>query len=78
MATDIAPRNATGAAVGMVGLVSYFAAGLQDLVSGYLIEHYKVISPTGFNFVPVSIFWIGASTLSFILALGVWKAKRSD
>lgn len=81
MATDIAPRNATGAAVGMVGLVSYFAAGLQDLVSGYLIEHYKVISPTGetiFNFVPVSIFWIGASTLSFILALGVWKAKRAD
>ena len=38
MAVDIVPRKATGAALGVVGVSSYIAAGLQDITSGYLIE----------------------------------------
>lgn len=38
MALDIVPRKATGAALGVVGVVSYVAAGLQEVTSGYLIE----------------------------------------
>ena len=37
MAVDIAPRNASGAALGVVGIASYIGAGLQDVMSGVLI-----------------------------------------
>jgi len=38
MAVDIVPRKATGAALGVVGMASYVAAGIQDVVSGWLID----------------------------------------
>lgn len=41
MAVDIAPRNASGAALGVVGIASYIGAGLQDVMSGILIEGQK-------------------------------------
>lgn len=42
MAVDIVPRKATGAALGVVGISSYIAAGLQDITSGYLIQAYSL------------------------------------
>ncbi|MBP3589357.1 MAG: MFS transporter, partial [Muribaculaceae bacterium] len=39
MAVDIVPRKATGAALGVVGISSYVAAGLQDITSGLLIQY---------------------------------------
>ena len=41
MAIDIVPREATGAALGIVGMASYIGAGLQDIVSGWLINEEK-------------------------------------
>ena len=41
MAVDSAPRNASGAALGVVGIASYIGAGLQDVMSGVLIEGNK-------------------------------------
>ena len=38
MAVDLAPRVATGAALGIAGLGSYIGAGLQSVFSGYLIK----------------------------------------
>ena len=38
MAVDIVPRKATGAALGVVGMTSYIAAGIQDVASGWLID----------------------------------------
>ena len=80
MAVDIVPRNATGAALGVVGMASYIAAGLQDAISGTLIENFKIVTGevVEYNFLPVSIFWIGASVLSFVLALFVWNAKPAE
>ena len=81
MAVEFAPRNASGAAVGMVGLISYICAGLQDTTTGYLIDSYKVINTTGsitYNFTPVSIFWLCASVMSFLTALLVWNAKKKE
>ncbi|MCC8038960.1 MAG: MFS transporter [Bacteroidales bacterium] len=80
MAIDYAPRMASGAAVGMVGLVSYIFAGVQDVITGRLIEaHHTVVDGVDYyNFHAVSIFWISASALSFLVALLVWKAKPSD
>jgi hypothetical protein len=38
MAVDLVPRKATGAALGIVGLASYVAAGLMNVISGVLIN----------------------------------------
>ena len=38
MAIDIVPRKATGAALGIVGMASYAAAGLQNVVTGVLLD----------------------------------------
>lgn len=38
MAVDLAPRIATGAALGIVGMGSYIGAGISSLFSGYLVK----------------------------------------
>ena len=77
MAVDIAPRNASGAALGVVGIASYIGAGLQDVMSGILIEGQKtVVNGTDvYDFTYINWFWIGAALLSTLLALLVWNAK---
>ena len=77
MAIDIVPREATGAALGIVGMASYIGAGLQDIVSGWLINEGKTVvdGVARYYFEAAALFWIAASALSFILALCV--SKRS-
>lgn len=71
MAVDIVPRRATGAALGVVGIASYVAAGIQDVASGWLInDNITVVDGVNhYNFTPVAIFWLGASIISFLLPL---------
>ena len=78
MAVDIVPRKATGAALGVVGISSYVAAGLQDIASGYLIQGFTVESSVGYlyDFGPVSWFWIIASVISFVLPVMNWKKMK--
>ena len=73
MAIDIVPREATGAALGIVGMASYIGAGLQDIVSGWLINEGKTVvdGVARYDFEAAALFWIAASALSFILALCV-------
>ncbi|MBQ8809052.1 MAG: MFS transporter [Bacteroidales bacterium] len=80
MAVDIVPRKATGAALGVVGISSYVAAGLQDITSGYLIQGFtKVVDGVDvYNFTPVSWFWLVASIVSFILPVLNWKKMKSE
>jgi len=75
MAVDIASKKASGAALGIVGIMSYAAAGIQDIASGYLIENNKSIvnGETLYSFETISVFWIGAASLSVLLALITWK-----
>ncbi|MBQ0045222.1 MAG: MFS transporter [Bacteroidales bacterium] len=75
MALDIVPRKATGAALGIVGISSYVAAGIQDVVSGYLIEGYQSIDGS-YNFVPVSVFWLVAAFLAFVLPVVNWRRLK--
>ena len=70
MALDIVPRKATGAALGVVGLASYAAAGVQNIVSGVMIGE------NDFNFAPVSVFWIVSCFLCFLIPLVSWKSLR--
>ena len=83
MAIDIVPRKATGAALGIVGLASYVAAGIQDVVSGLLIDNMAVKDAASgeilqYNFTYVSWFWIGAAIISFLLPILNWRRKQAD
>ena len=78
MAVDIVPRKATGAALGVVGISSYVAAGLQDLTSGLLIQC-NMTQEGGvdlYDFGPVSWFWIAAAVISFVLPALNWKKMK--
>jgi OPA family sugar phosphate sensor protein UhpC-like MFS transporter len=74
MALDFVPRKATGAALGIVGISSYAAAGLQSVASGLLID--SNAADGLYNFLPVSIFWIAACLLAFSLPVIGWKYLR--
>ena len=93
MAVDIVPRKATGAALGVVGIASYIAAGLQDVISGWLIdknmttETLQVLNEAGemveqtikhYDFSQAAIFWIGASIISFLLPILNWRKKVQE
>lgn len=80
MAIDIVPRKATGAALGVVGISSYVAAGLQDVTSGLLIQYntVKVGDADVYDFGPVSWFWLAASLISFLLPVLNWKKMKNN
>ena len=75
MAVDIVSKQASGAALGIVGIMSYAAAGIQDIASGYFIEKNKTIvnNEIVYNFDIITFFWIGSAILSVVLALLVWE-----
>ena len=83
MAVDIVSREASGAALGVVGIASYAAAGLQDIASGVLIDANKVlISAEGenpiykYDFSQALWFWIIAASLSVLLVCIVWNKSK--
>ena len=86
MAVDIVPRKATGAALGVVGISSYIASGLQDITSGYMIQYNssEVIDMAGkvtdkmYDFGPVSWFWVAASIIAFVLPILNWKKMKQS
>lgn len=79
MAVDIAPANASGAALGVVGIASYIGAAVQDTMSGILIEGNKTMinGVARYDFTYINYFWIGAAVISTVLALFVWNAKNN-
>ena len=89
MAVDIVPRKATGAALGVVGIASYVAAGLQDVISGWLIDKNmtvvetvnalgEVVQDKTYDFSSAGLFWIGASIISFLLPVLNWGKKVKE
>jgi OPA family sugar phosphate sensor protein UhpC-like MFS transporter len=80
MAVDIAPKKATGAAMGLIGIASYIGAGIQELISGFLISDRKHIvdGVATYDFSIARFFWIAAAMLSVVLAVLVWNAKAKE
>lgn len=78
MAVDIVPRKASGAALGVVGLVSYIFATAQETVSGILIDKGTTVvdGVKHIDFTNVGYFWIGAAIISLLLPLFNWKKKQ--
>jgi len=75
MAIDLVPRKASGAALGIVGIASYAAAGLQNIVTGLLMDSGDAGTH---DFTYVSIFWLGAAVISFLLPLLNWNRKQQN
>ena len=82
MAVDLVPRKATGSALGIVGLASYVAAGIMNVISGFLLEDRAVIDTVTnekvYDFSYVSIFWLGAAIISFLLPILNWGRKKQE
>ena len=76
-AIDIAPRKAAGAVMGFIGIFSYMGAGVQDQISGILIENGTTIidGVRHYDFSTAIAFWLGGSILSMLLAATLWKVK---
>ena len=73
MAVDLVPRQATGAALGIVGMASYAAAGIMTVVTGLLLDS----GADGVHdYTVVSWFWLGAAIISFLLPVLNWKRKQ--
>lgn len=80
MAVDIAPKKATGAAMGLIGIASYVGAGIQELMSGFFIGNRKhmVEGLATYDFSVVRYFWFAATVLSVIFTLFVWNARSKN
>jgi OPA family sugar phosphate sensor protein UhpC-like MFS transporter len=79
-AVDIAPRGATGAAMGFVGVFSYLGAAIQENVSASLIEAGTTVvdGVRTYNFDLAIWFWIGSSVISMLLAASLWNTRIRD
>jgi len=80
MAVDICSKAASGTALGVVGVASYIGAGLQDILSGYLIEGAKITNGEEviYNFDAAGWMWIGTAVISLVLATLVWNVRSLD
>ena len=74
MAIDLVSRKAAGAAMGLVGLLTYITAAVQDTLSGYLIDSSRTVAHgvTSYSFERVFAVWIGALVLSTLCAASLW------
>ncbi len=87
-AIDVAPKKVAGAAMGFIGIFSYFGAGMQDYISGKLIYaselqfRFSVGDSTQivyfYDYSAPILFWVGASVVSMVLASSLWKVRASD
>ncbi len=79
-AVDIAPKRVAGAAMGVIGIFSYIGAGIQEYVSGKLIQEGMTLvgDVRTYDFGPVIWFWGGASVLSMLVAASLWNTKLRD
>jgi OPA family sugar phosphate sensor protein UhpC-like MFS transporter len=79
-AVDIAPKRVAGAAMGVIGIFSYIGAGIQEQVSGALVERGMTVigEVRTYDFGPAIWFWIGSSILSMLLAASLWRTRLRD
>lgn len=78
MAVDIVPKRVTGAAMDMIGLLSYAGAAIQEFITGKLMIIEVIDGEKIYNFTYAGDFWFGAAVLSTLLTLLVWNAKAKD
>ena len=78
MAVDIVPKRVTGAAMGMIGILSYAGAACQEFVTGKLMVITKVGEVSQYDWGYAPLFWVCAAAMATLLPLLVWNAKPKD
>lgn len=78
MAVDLVPKRVTGAAMGMIGLMSYAGAAAQEFITGKLMDVIVVDGANIYSFNYADEFWFSAAVASTLLALLVWNVKAED
>ena len=78
LAVDLCPRKATGAAMGVIGLLAYGGSAAQDLVNGFLMDSAKVVvnGVTTYHFETITAFWIASVAIMTILVVPTLWAKK--
>src|SRR5690554_7868571 len=73
-AVDIAPKRVAGAAMGVIGIFSYIGAGIQEYVSGKLIQEGMTLAGDvrSYDFGPVIWFWVGGLVGSMVRVSSLW------
>jgi len=79
-AVDIAPKRVAGAVMGVVGVMSYLGAALQENLSGHLIERGMTVidGVRSYDFGPAIALWIGTSVVSMLLVASLWRVRLRD
>jgi len=69
MAVDVVPKQAAGAALGVVGIASYIGAGTQDMLSGWLIGRGRsgTAANAVYDFSTVGWCWLAAAFCTILL-----------
>ena len=88
MAVDYVPKCAAGAALGIAGMGNYIGAGLQSIISGYLIKRAEDGTATlmghtfagGYTLDWLAVFWIAMASLSVVCVIwaGDYRLTTSD
>jgi hypothetical protein len=76
---DMTPsRLPAGQSAAGAGAGPRLVAGLQDAVSGYLIQGFKQGSGPAahYDFVPVGLFWVGAAVASALVTALIWQLSQ--
>jgi len=78
MAIDLVPREASGAAIGITGIASYAAAGIQMVVTGIMLDTNTCGSGSLLHdYTYVRWFWLGSAVIAFMLPLLNWRIRRA-
>ena len=81
LAVDLCPRKATGAAMGVIGLLAYGGAALQDIVNGILLDSAKVVvdGVTTYHFETITNFWIASvAIMTLLIVPTLWAKKHKE
>ncbi|MBQ3853446.1 MAG: hypothetical protein II778_01955, partial [Anaerovibrio sp.] len=80
LAVDLCPRKATGAAMGVIGLMAYGGAALQDVVNGFLMSSAQVVidGQITYNFDMIMAFWMGSVAVMTLLVVPTLWAKKAS
>jgi OPA family sugar phosphate sensor protein UhpC-like MFS transporter len=78
MAVDAVSSQVAGAALGVVGVASYLGAGMQDILSGWLIERGRVgaVGAANYDFGAVGASWLAAAVGAVLLTLVAERLHR--
>jgi OPA family sugar phosphate sensor protein UhpC-like MFS transporter len=78
LAMELCDRRVAGAALGVIGGLSYLGAGLQSFGSGHLIAAGASTTAgiTTYDFTGARMLWLAAPGLALILTASLWRAEQ--